>query len=185
MTDTAIVSGGTRNNVLALVSADQITILGDGTTEDPLRATGGTISVVTDNVTILGNGTTDDPLHAGQVPVTTDQYTILGDGTAGDPLRAFPTFVAAATVNSNGTYIEQSGFTGSIGTPGTGEYQLTMENPPISGPNGIVVQITVGGLVGGQSSYLFDSNSVVHVHTFDSGGVAAVRVFSISMFSLT
>ena len=185
MTDTAIVSGGARNNVLALVSADQITILGDGTTEDPLRATGGEISVVTDNVTILGNGTTDDPLHTGQVPVTTDQSTILGDGTAGDPLRAFPTFVAAAIVNPFFGYIDQAGFTGSVVTPGPGEYQLTMANPPPLSPNGIVVQLTLNVPFGGQSSYVFDSSSVIHVYTFDVTGTLENRIFSISVFSLT
>ncbi len=44
--------------------------------------------VVTDGITILGDGTSVDPLHAGAVPVTADQITILGNGTPGNPLRS-------------------------------------------------------------------------------------------------
>jgi hypothetical protein len=160
MADTMTVSGGVRTNVQTLVSADQITITGDGTTENPLRATGGTISVVTDDTTILGNGTTEDPL------------------------RAFPPVIAAAGVNSNGIYIEQFGFTGTIGTPATGEYQLTIANPPPLGANALVVMIAIAGSVGGQASYLFDSNSVVHVYIFDKTGTPVAGIFSISILSV-
>ena len=37
MTDTTKVSGGVPNRAAAIVTADQVTILGNGTTEDPLR----------------------------------------------------------------------------------------------------------------------------------------------------
>ena len=38
MTELTRVSGGVRNDILDIATADQLTILGDGTTEDPLRA---------------------------------------------------------------------------------------------------------------------------------------------------
>ena len=183
MADSMSVSGGVRNNVQSLVSVDQVTITGDGTTEHPLQANIGEVPVTTDHVTILGNGTTGDPLRAGEVPVTTDHVTILGNGTTGDPLRAFPQVIAAASVNSIGTYIAQIGFTGAIGTPSTGQYQLTMADPPLSTAF-LVLSITVSFAGGGQATYDFDSNDVVHVYTFDGSGSASDRFFSISILKI-
>ena len=40
MSDASITRGGVKNPVLAIVSADQSSIVGDGTTEHPLRAPG-------------------------------------------------------------------------------------------------------------------------------------------------
>jgi hypothetical protein len=44
--------------------------------------------------------------------------------------------------------------------------------------------ITIAGSVGGQASYLFDSNDVIHVYTFDKTGTAANRIFSISILDV-
>lgn len=160
MADSVTVSGGVRNNVQALVSADQETITGDGTTENPLRAISGTISV--------------------------DDVSILGNGTAGNPLRAAIPVIAAANVNSNGVYLEQKGFTGDVENPNTGEYLLTLSTPlPPGAVNSLVPMISIAGFIGGQSSYLFDANNnIIHVYTFDSSGAAASRIFSICVLSL-
>lgn len=97
----------------------------------------------------------------------------------------FPPIIAAATVNSTGEILEQTGFSG-ITHPVTGEYVLTFTNPPppTPGTSAIVVLITLASFVGGQSSYLFDALDQVHVYTFDATGAAANKLFSIALFSL-
>lgn len=108
-------------------------------------------------------------------------------GPTGPTGSTVPPILAAAIVNSDGTYITQTGFTGAIGTPATGQYQLTLENPPPSPPgsNALLVLITIAGSAGGQNSYLFDSDSVVHAYTFDAAGAAANKIFSITVFDLS
>jgi hypothetical protein len=93
-------------------------------------------------------------------------------------------------VNSNGTFIEQTGFA-SVSNPLTGQYVLTLTTPPpvFPGPgnNGLVVLVLQVGLVGGQTSYLFDppaDSGIIRIFTFDAAGVAANSIFSIAVLSL-
>ena len=90
MADTFIRRGGPTVGSDVVVSADQSTIEGDGTTSHPLHAVPGGVPVAVDGVTIQGDGTLGDPLHVvpDSVPVATDGQTIAGNGTTGDPLRA-------------------------------------------------------------------------------------------------
>ena len=100
----------------------------------------------------------------------------------------FPPIVGVASVLSDGTFIEQTGFSASS-HPGVGEYTLTLTNPPpiVPGNNGLIVLLTLSGLVGGQTSYTFDppgDSGIIDVRTFDAAGVPANRIFSIAVFSL-
>lgn len=183
MTDTAIVSGGVRNDALSRVSADQSTILGDGTTEDPLRATGGSISVATDEVTILGDGTEGDPLHAGDVSVTADLSTILGNGTTGDPLRIALPAIAAGLVNSDGTFLSQSGFA-SLTHPGAGQYSFLLTSPPVNVNDTIPVATILNASVAGQITFVLTVGGF-DVVTYNASGVATDRLFSIVVYDLT
>jgi hypothetical protein len=101
---------------------------------------------------------------------------------------SFPPVVGAANVNSNGTFIEQTGFSSSS-HPAVGQYVLTLTTPPppLPGNNALVVLITPVGLVGRQVSYLFDPPSdsgIIRVFTFDAAGVPLDDVFSIAVLSL-
>lgn len=72
------------------VSADQTSVMGNGTIHDPLRAVPGGVGVAVDDVSIAGDGTTDDPLHTLSfgTQVLVDGTTIVGSGVTGDPLIA-------------------------------------------------------------------------------------------------
>lgn len=56
MTDTKVVSSGVTHAVEFMVTADQVTILGNGTTEDPLRSSGSEngVQVANDGVVVPG-----------------------------------------------------------------------------------------------------------------------------------
>lgn len=93
MTEVRQTAGGPAVLSTTLVQCDQIAIVGDGSHERPLRATGsgsrtgGSGSpVISDQVTVVGLGTIASPLRAGDVPVAADGSTILGDGTKKNPL---------------------------------------------------------------------------------------------------
>lgn len=82
---------GRGTPVETLVTADQQSIVGDGTKTAPLVAVGGGVtSVVADGTSIGGNGTTATPLHtiADGTAVATDGVSIVGNGLAGNPLAA-------------------------------------------------------------------------------------------------
>jgi hypothetical protein len=121
MTETLQTSHGPFVPTTTLVQCDQVSILGDGSRENPLRAVPGGVSVTTDGITILGSGTQARPLHSGSVPVTADGTTILGNGTTGSPLRAGPgrgTFRAAFRGGSAVAVPGQPVFVGSASAPG-------------------------------------------------------------------
>lgn len=101
---------------------------------------------------------------------------------------SFPPIVAAANINSDGTFIEQTGFA-SVSRPLVGQYVLTLSAPllPIPGDNGLVIQLTLSNSVGGQISYLFDppaSAGIIRVFTFDGAGVPTNKIFSITVINL-
>ena len=94
----------------------------------------------------------------------------------------FPGLIAAATVNSTGTFVAQTGFSAST-HPATGQYTLTMITTPVSLINIIPTAMVAGG-AGGQISYLFTAPNVIDIFTFNALGVAADIVFSIVVFDL-
>jgi hypothetical protein len=100
MTETIVRSGGSPTSDEFLVTADQQTVLGDGSHDRPLHTNPDGVPASTDGVTILGDGTPGDPLRTNPdgVPVATDGTTILGDGTQGDPLRVSPEALASSGV---------------------------------------------------------------------------------------
>jgi hypothetical protein len=116
MADTTILHGGSPNPAEVVVSADQHTILGDGTARSPLRVNLGVvgggvgnpviIAAAVDSMTILGDGTARAPLHTNPdgVPVSVDGNTLGGDGTRAKPLHvvggAISVVVGAATDGS-------------------------------------------------------------------------------------
>lgn len=61
MTDVVRRAGGATLDAGSLVTADQASILGDGSRDNPLRAG----AIAADQSTILGSGTRGDPLRAG------------------------------------------------------------------------------------------------------------------------
>lgn len=165
MTDTAIARGGARNDAQSRVSADQGTIVGDGTTENPLRATGGgSISVATDGVTILGNGTAGEPLRTSAPAV-------------GIPV------IAAGLVNVDGTFLSQIGFA-TLTHPGPGQYSFQLSNPPVIVNNAVPVATILNGSVAGQVTFIIVPGGF-DVVTYNAAGVATDRLFSIAVFDLT
>ncbi len=97
----------------------------------------------------------------------------------------FPPITATANVNSNGVFIEQTGFSSST-HPVVGQYVLTLLNPPID-DNFLVVNITLSNSVGGQVSFLFDPplpQGVIRVFTFNGVGVPTDLIFSIVVLNL-
>jgi hypothetical protein len=99
------------------------------------------------------------------------------------PSSGVAPLIASAQVNSTGTFIAQQGFSG-ITHVATGQYDLDLSNPPAD-LNDLSVSVTQGGSVGGQQSVLFNNPNIVTVYTFDAAGVAADRVFLISVYDLT
>jgi hypothetical protein len=94
-----------------------------------------------------------------------------------------PPVIAAANVNSNGTFFgNPHGFSG-VTQLGTGQYRLTLSSPPAL-PNNISAQLTLAGLVGGQISYL-TGPTTIDVFTFNAAGVAADKIFAVAVFDLT
>lgn len=92
MAQGTILRGGNPYNGLVPVKADDVSILGNGTTESPLSVNPDAITVHVDDVTIAGDGSSGDPLHvlplglADRVPVLADGTTLVGDGTTLLPL---------------------------------------------------------------------------------------------------
>jgi hypothetical protein len=106
-------------------------------------------------------------------------------GSTGPTGTGVAPLFAAAQVNSVGTYIGQQGFTGPIShVSGSGVYELTFTNPPVS-LNNAAVTVSITGLVGGQVSFIFTSGTVVQVHTFDAAGAPTDMIFTITAFDLT
>lgn len=105
--------GGNHEPDVARVSTDQQTILGDGTSDRPLRVadqirTRGS-GILTDGETILGDGTAGELIRANPdgIPVRTDGVTIVGDGTVAAPLAVGQVDIAVqtdgATILGDGT----------------------------------------------------------------------------------
>jgi hypothetical protein len=188
MTDIRTTSSGSPVSSAVLVSADQVSIIGDGSHANPLHAVPGGVSVTTDGVTILGNGTTGSPLHAGSVSVTTDGTTIAGNGTAGSPLRTTELIriIAGALVNSDGSFPGINNHPGflSVAHTGTGVYTLVLTSyPAIS--NNLMVEVTQAGMVAGSSAWIGTTPPNIVIRTFDSTGTLADRVFTITCFDTT
>ena len=91
--------------------------------------------------------------------------------------------IAAAEVNSDGTFISEHGFSASS-HPATGQYTVTLTNPPAN-LNNLAVSITLAGNAGGQVSFLTNTGGIIDVFTFSSGGVATDKIFSIVAYDLT
>ena len=95
--------------------------------------------------------------------------------------------IAAALVNSTGEFppfASHPGFSSVVHT-GIGVYTLTMTNFPADG-NNLIINATLGGMVGGEIVWVggVAPNTIV-VRTFDSAGVPADRVFTITAFDTT
>lgn len=110
MSEVKNLAGGAAVPSTTLVQTDQVSILGDGSHDRPLRTAAGGVGVVTDGTTILGDGTSGDPLRTnpGEVPVSTDGTTILGDGTSGDPIRLNPALRVTTTLQVDGSSFQVS-----------------------------------------------------------------------------
>lgn len=185
MSDAQILSGGAPTRSEVLVNADQSTILGDGSVDNPLRTVGGGTSVVTDGTSVAGTGTLGDPLHTvdGGTPVATDGVTITGDGTTGSPLAvAGPRVIAAAVVNANATFVAQQGFaTLGVGLPG--DYTLALANPPADYSQVLVVATLRDNA--GEIRWAVPSSPDVSIQTLDSAGSLSASGFSIVVYDLT
>ena len=166
MADVKQISGGAAVPSATLVQCDQITVLGDGSHGDPLRATGGgTISVVTDGTTILGDGTTDDPLRAadGEIAVVADGTTILNNGTTDDPLRATDGEIA---VVADGTTITGDGTTDDpLTAVGGGAISVVADGTTITGDGTTDDPLTAVG--GGAISVVADGTTILGNGTTD------------------
>lgn len=162
MTDTILLAGGSPTPVEFIVTADQVTILGDGTTEHPLHTT------------------------PGSVAVTTDGETILGDGTLADPIRMAIPLIAAARVdgfNAGVSFQSNSGFD-LVTRSSAGVYELTLSNPPVDRAQTVPLvarQVTSAGSV--TASVLV--NGRIQVNAFNSSDAAQDIQFSIAVFSAT
>jgi hypothetical protein len=77
MADTKVVSGGVPHAAEYQVTADQVTILGNGTTEDPLRSSGSSGIEIADEGIVLPGGPFDQLDFVGLVTATD-----AGDGVA-------------------------------------------------------------------------------------------------------
>ncbi len=103
--DVQIRKQGVPYPVAGIITADQKTIIGDGTIAHPLEAVAGGAGVVVDNVSIGGDGTEEAPLHTlpDGTAVLTDGVTISGDGTTGNPLIAIATVVKSVSYTATGS----------------------------------------------------------------------------------
>lgn len=91
--------------------------------------------------------------------------------------------IAAAKVNFTGTFATQSGFT-SISHPSTGNYQLTVTNPPANIVD-LLAEVTVIGNLASTATVLFTAPDLIDVSTFDATGTLADRNFVITAYDLT
>lgn len=101
MADTKLVAGGVPNHSTALVSADQVTILGNGTAEDPLRAS-------------------DAPPESGS--------TYVAAFRGGTPFPGMPVRVSPVSVAGGVTTVQQAtADVSSIGQFTTGQQVSTVD----------------------------------------------------------
>jgi hypothetical protein len=100
---------GLGTPALSLVTADQKTIVGDGSNTEPLTVPPGTVTVIVDGTSIGGTGTTAAPLHtiAEGTAVAVDNETIVGTGLASSPLAAVGGSSGAG--NSDGVTLQGTG----------------------------------------------------------------------------
>jgi hypothetical protein len=94
----------------------------------------------------------------------------------------FPPAIAAATVGSNGGFAASSGFSASS-HPGTGQYTLTLTDPPANLTDAVPAG-WIAGSSGGQISFETTLPNILNVFTFNAAGAAADQTFSIVVFSL-
>lgn len=111
-----------------------------------------------------------------------------GDGATGPTGPTGPTgsggispLVALAGVGGS-SFTVQQGFTGVSHVNGSGLYNLTLETPPPNFQNNFVVMVQIIGLIGGESSVLFDFPAQILVRTFSSEGNQEDRAFFITVF---
>lgn len=94
----------------------------------------------------------------------------------------FPPAIAAATVGSNGGFASSSGFSAST-HPGTGQYTLTLTDPPTNLTDAVPTG-WIAGPSGGQISFQTTMPNLIDVFTFNAAGAATDQTFSIVVFSL-
>ena len=100
---------GLGTPALSLVTADQKTIVGDGSKAGPLNVPAGAVEVAVDGISIGGNGTTAEELHTitGGTAVVADGESIVGNGLTGNPLAAVGGPTGAG--NSDGVTLQGTG----------------------------------------------------------------------------
>jgi hypothetical protein len=91
--------------------------------------------------------------------------------------------IAAASVNLDGTFVAQKGFTGSA-HPSTGVYTFALANPPIN-TNNLAVVATLGGNASGEIVWLGNGFAPITIQTFDGANALADRLFTIVVYDLS
>jgi hypothetical protein len=86
-------------------------------------------------------------------------------------------------VNSDGTFLSQSGFA-SITHPAVGQYSLVLTNPPLVPNNTIPVATILAGSSGGQITFILILNGF-DIITYNAAGVQTDRLFSVVVFDVT
>lgn len=145
--------------------------------------------MATDGVTILGNGTTGNPLHTGDVPVSTDGTTILGNGKIGNPLRSGAggeTFRASFRGGSLVAVPGQPVFIGAVSVPGgITTVQLATAANALFGSqvDGVVAAVNIDGTVQVQASGpLTLTTAQWDAITGESGGLVLGTTYSLAPF---
>lgn len=142
MADTTRVTGGVRNDGLAQVSADQVTILGNGTAENPLRLGAGGVTFVADG---------QQGGHFGKVQV--GETVVV---TAAPPTVGIASLRAASSGVSGGPSSELAQAVGIVVVDGPGDASVVQFSGLVTLPAAIWDSVTggSGGLTPGATYYL-------------------------------
>lgn len=159
MTDVKHTAGGPSVPVTTLVQCDQVTILGDGSHEHPLRVAG---DVLNNGGGGGGGGGSGGGGGGGATTVTTDGTTIIGDGSPGSPLHTPGGGVAASSYRAGyrgGSVTARPGQPVFVGIIPVGDFITTVQpaaatNQSATGSaiDGVVQSVNSDGSVNVQSS---------------------------------
>ncbi len=178
MADTKLISGGVPHSAEYLVTADQVTIVGDGTTEDPLRvsAEGSGIAVQQDGsaigpgpfstVDFVGGGVLATDAGGGVAQVSVPGVTIED---AGSPLAGAP----HATINFTGAGVAATDAGGGVAQVDVPGVTIEDSGSPVSGAPHTTINFTGAGVTATDAG-----GGVVNVDVPGSGsGSRAVMVW--------
>ena len=156
MAQASTIAGGRPNPSLSIVSCDQESIVGDGTTENPLRAGSGGGSIKVTVSVFAPDGVVGGPVYP----------------TTGTPLDGTVCAVARAKSDTD-AHAQAIGIITALGTETGTEREATVQYAGlVTLPTTTWDQITVagsGGLIAGETYYLAASGKIDDVPDTTSG----------------